>query len=299
MILVSGSTGFLGREICRRLAARGHTVRGLVRSTSDPAVVAQLRDWGVETVVGDLKDRASLDRACRGAEAVVSTVTTTRTRQEGDSVETADRDGQLALVDAARDAGVARFVYVSYSGQIGMDDPLTLAKRAVEERVRQSGMAYTILRPSCFMEVWLSPAIGFDYPNARAVLYGGGDAPLSWISLGDVAEFAVQAIENPAARNATLELGGPEALSPREAVRIFEEAGGRKFELQEVPEEALRAQYAAATDSLQKSFTALMLGVAAGDPIPMEETLRTFPVRLRSVRDYARDVVALPAPPVH
>ncbi|HEX2191302.1 MAG TPA: SDR family oxidoreductase [Longimicrobiaceae bacterium] len=299
MILVCGSTGFLGREICRRLTARGHAVRGLVRATSDPAAVAQLRGWGVETVEGDLKDRASLDRACRGVEAVVSTATTTRTRQEGDSIGSADQDGQLALVDAAREAGAERFVFVSFSGQVGLDDPLTRAKRAVEERVRQSGMTYTILRPSCFMEVWLSPALGFDYPSARATLYGGGDAPLSWISLGDVAEFAVAALENPAARNATLELGGPEALSPREVVRVFEEAGGRDFEVQTVPEEALRARYDAATDPMERAFTALMLSVARGDPIPMEETLRTYPVRLRSVREYAREVLAAPVPLPH
>lgn len=299
MILVSGSTGFLGREICRRLAARGHAVRGLVRSTSDPDAVAQLRASGVETVEGDLKDPSSLDRACRGVEAVVSTATATRTRQEGDSLETADRDGQLALVDAAREAGVQRFVFVSLSGGIGSGDPLTRAKRAVEERVRESGMTYTILRPTCFMEVWLGPALGFDYPNARATLYGGGDAGVSWISLGDVAEFAALALENPAASDAILELGGPEALSQREVVRVFEEAGGRSFELQVVPEEALRAQLAAAADPLQEAFAALMLSVAAGDPVPMEETLRSYPVRLRSVREYARDALAVPAPPAH
>lgn len=291
MILVAGSTGFLGREICRRLASRGHTVRGLVRSTSDPAAVAQLHEWGVETVVGDLKDRASLAEVCRGVSAVVSTVTATRTRQEGDSIESADQQGQLDLVDAAREAGVRRFVYVSFSGQIGTDDPLTRAKRAVEDAVLRSGMVYTILRPSVFMEVWLSPVLGFDYANARATVYGSGDAKISWISLGDVAEFAVRALESPAAENAVLELGGPEALSPREVVRIFEEASGRSFEVQLVPEEALRAQQAAATDSLQQAFAALMLACALGDPIHMEETLRAYPVPLLSVRDYARAVV--------
>lgn len=163
--------------------------------------------------------------------------------------------------------------------------------------MRRSGMTYTILRPSVFMEVWLSPVLGFDYPNARATLYGEGERKISWISLADVAEFAVRSLESPAARNATLELGGPEALSPREVVRIFEEASGRSFELQIVPEEALRAQGAQATDSLQKAFAALMLAYAAGDPIPMEETLRTYPVALRSVRDYAREALSAPAAP--
>jgi len=56
-----------------------------------------------------------------------------------------------------------------------------------------------------------------------------------------VADFAVQCLPNPAARNAVIELGGPEALSPVEVVRIFEEVGGRPFKMQFVPEEALQA----------------------------------------------------------
>lgn len=82
--------------------------------------------------------------------------------------------------------------------------------------MQQSGLTYTILRPSYFMEVWLSPVVGFDFPNATAQLYGSGRNPISWISLGDVARFAVESLDHPNARNATLELGGPEALSPSE-----------------------------------------------------------------------------------
>lgn len=291
MILVAGATGFLGGEICRRLTEQGRDVRGLVRPTSDPEALAQLRGRGVETVEGDVRDPASLERACRDASAVISTITVTRTRQEGDSIEVTDLQGQLDLVDAARSAGVERFVYISYSGRIGTDDPLTRAKRGVEEHLRSSGMGYTILRPSFFMEVWLSPALGFDHPNARATVYGSGERPISWISLSDVAAFAVESLENPAGRNAVIELGGPEALSPHQVVRIFEEVSGRKFQVEHVPEELLRAQGAAATDSLQRAFAALMLAYAAGDEIPMSGTLRRLPLRLHSVHEYAQQVM--------
>ena len=118
MIFVAGATGFLGGEICRRLIAGGESVRGLIRPTSDPAVVDRLRGLGVETIIGDVRDRASLDAACRGAQTVVSTVTTTRSRQPGDTIDATDEIGQLNLVDAARDAGVERFVFVSYSRQL-------------------------------------------------------------------------------------------------------------------------------------------------------------------------------------
>src|SRR5881275_1505101 len=87
-----------------------------------------------------------------------------------------------------------------------------------------------------------APALGFDAPNAQARIYGSGTNPISWISLGDVAQFVVLALNHPAARNAILELGGPAAISPLEVVRAFEQTGGRPFTVEHVPEEALRAQ---------------------------------------------------------
>ncbi|AHG89765.1 NmrA family protein [Gemmatirosa kalamazoonensis] len=292
MILVVGATGILGGEICRRLTERGESVRGLVRATSRRETVERLTSIGVETVEGDLRDRASLDRACDGVDAVITTATTTLSRQPGDGVVTTDQNGQLALVDAARGAGVRRFVYVSYSGNFDDDEALTRAKRTVERAVRESGMTYTILRPSVFMDIWLSPALGFDYGAGRVTVFGSGEAPISWISLGDVAEFAVRAVREPAADNAVIELGGPEALCPNDVVRIFEETAGRPFQVERVPEEALRAKQAAATEELDRAFATLMVGFTGGDPIPMDETLRRFPATLTTVRDYARRVLS-------
>jgi uncharacterized protein YbjT (DUF2867 family) len=294
MILVVGSTGFLGSEICRRLTSQKKAVRGLVRSTSNPDRVAALQSWGVETVLGDLRDPASLARACKSVATVITTATTTVSMQPGDSIPITDQQGQLGLVEAARQAGVKHFVYISYTKNIdaGMSPcPLTVAKRAVEKAVIESGMAYTILRPSYYMEMWLSPAIGFDFPNAKATIYGDGNARISYISLGDVAQYAVESLENKAARDQVIELGGPSALSPVEAVRIFERLSGKSFELQFVPAEGLKAQKEGATDPLQKSFTALMLSMANGDEVDTSLAKKVFTIPLASVEDYARRVL--------
>jgi NADH dehydrogenase len=205
---------------------------------------------------------------------------------------TASSSGTGEVVRAALDHGVERFVYVSYSGNIEGDDPLTRAKRAVERSIRESGMSYAILRPTYFMEFWLSPALGFDYPNTRATIYGSGERGISWISLGDVAEFAVRSLDEAAPRNESIELGGPEAVSPLEVVRMFEDAAGTRFEVQHVPEATLVAQRDAAADSLHEAFAALMLSYAKGDEIPMDETLRRYPVQLTAVRDYAKRALA-------
>lgn len=291
MILVAGATGFLGREICRRLTAEGREVRGLVRASSDGEVTAHLKAMGVELVEGDLRDRASLDIACRGADAVVSTATSTRSRQPGDSIEATDQEGQNNLVAAAKTEGVRRFVFVSYSKNLDDDGPLTRAKRSVEQSIRESGLRYTILRPAYFMEMWLSPFLGFDYPNAKATIYGMGNKKISWVSLADVAQVAVQALDDDGPDTA-VELGGPEALTPVEVVKIFEETSGKPFAVEHVSEDALRAQHAAATDSLQQAFATLMLQFTRGDDIPMRETLQRYGLQFTTVRDYARAVTA-------
>jgi uncharacterized protein YbjT (DUF2867 family) len=292
MNLVVGATGMLGSEICRRLVAAGKPVRALVRPTADSAKVEALKELGAEIVPGDLRDRASLEAACQGVTAVITTVSALPfSYQPGENdIQTVDLEGQETLIAAARAAGVERFVYTSFSPD--NDFPLRNAKRAVEARLRDSGLTYTVLRPSYFMEFWFTPAVGFDVANAKARVYGSGENPISWISSSDVAQFAVESLENPAARNATLELGGPQALSQRKAIAIFEEVRGRPFEVEYVPEQALEEQQKTATDPAQQSFSGLMRWYAQGDPIEMKETLKAFPVQLTSVKDYARGVVS-------
>ena len=287
MILVVGATGLLGGEICRQLSAAGHPVRALVRPTSNESRVEDLRVLGAELATGDLKDGASLETACRGAEVVITTASTTLSRQPDDTIASVDQEGQLRLIEAAKASGVSRFVYISYSGNQVIDCPLTTAKRTVEQTLRDSGLTYTILRPSYFMEVWLSPALGFDAARGQARVYGSGRAPISFISFNDVARFVVISLTNPAARNATIELGGPQAVSPLDVVETFERSTGRSFGLEHVPEEALEQQHANARDPLERSFGALMLAYARGDVVDMSRTLKAFPLQLTSVGEFA------------
>jgi uncharacterized protein YbjT (DUF2867 family) len=286
MNVIVGATGLLGNQICTLLADRGKPVKALVRATSNPDKVTHLHNIGAEIVRGDLKDPPSLATACRDAHTVISTASSTLSRQEGDSIESVDREGQLHLVEAAEAAGVRHFVLISFPNA-GIDFPLQSAKRAVEERLRRSRMTHTILQPTFFMEVWLSPALGFDAANGSAQIYGDGHNKVSWISFHDVARFAVAALDNPRATNATVKLGGPEALSPLEVVQAVEASTGKPMNVQHVRADALRAQYNDATDSLQRSFAALMLYCASGDVIDMTEALRIFPVeRLKSVQEH-------------
>jgi uncharacterized protein YbjT (DUF2867 family) len=292
MNLVIGATGFLGGEICRRLRSNERPVRALVRRTSDPARVTALKALGVELLHGDLQDRASLDAACDGVHAVVTTAATTISRQPHDSIEDTDLNGQKALVDAAVDAGAERFVYVSVASALDSETPFLAAKRAVEQHVRRSGLAYTILRPAAFMEVWLGPALGFDVANGRARVLGDGETPHSWVSLADVAEYAVRSLELPAAAR-EMELGGPTALTPLEAVRAFEEASGRKIQVEHTPLEGLQARLAMATDPYDQALAALAVLMATTPVvIDMDAIARDFGFAPASVADFARRAMA-------
>lgn len=291
MILVTGATGYLGGEVCRRLRVDGREVRGLVRSTSSPDRVAALRDMGVGIVQADLKDPGSLREACSGVEAVISGATATRSRGPDDTLAAVDRDGQQDLVDAAAGAGAEAFVFVSYSGNFTSDDPLTRAKRSVERHLAGSGIPRTtVLRPSMFMESWLAPALGFDHPEGKVTIYGTGENAVSWISLEDVAAFAVASLEHELAAGATLELGGPDDLTPHEVVALFEEVTGRDFDVVHVPEGVLRGRMEQAEDPLDEAFAALMLAYAAGDRIDSAELADAMGVRRTTVREYAERV---------
>ena len=291
MNLIVGATGLVGGEICRRLAAEQKPVRALVRPTVDASRIDALRAAGAELATGDLKDPASIQAACAGAAAVLSTASSTLSRQPGDTIDGVDRLGQLQLIEAAKAAGVKHFVYVSFS-PMAEDFALQRAKREVERALIESGMTYTILRPTFFMETWLSPALGFDVAARRARIYGSGENPISWISFPNVAEFAVRSLETAAARNATFTLGGPEALTPLQVVRIFEEVGGTPFTVEYVLESVLRAGKTAARRALDEAFAALSLSYAHGDTIDMRPVLEAMPVRLVGVREYAKWLLA-------
>ena len=151
-------------------------------------------------------------------------------------------------------------------------------------------MNWCSLQASWFMEAWLSPILGFDYNNAEARIYGSGESKISWVSFKDVAQFAVHALDSPAANNTALEIGGPEQLSPNEVIKIFEDVQGKRFSVEQIPVEALEHQKAQTSDPLQESFTGLMIQYAYGDPIDMSAILDNIHIDLTSVKEYAQQV---------
>ena len=293
MILVIGATGFLGGEVCNILAAEGNAVRAMVRPTSDKLKTARLEQKDIELCVGDLRDPSSFPSALEGVETVIATASAMPFSYVAgeNNVETVDQLGLIKLIDSAHRSGVKHFIYTSFSGNIDENFPLRNAKRATEQHLISSGMEYTILRPGYFMEAWMSSMVGFDIENGKVQLCGDGMNPVSYISLKDVAAFAVKSVENQHARNRTLELGGPDAISQLEAVKIFEECTGQHIEVSNVPSDALRSNMNQATDPMEQSFAGLMLCLSKGDAIDMSQMTDIFRINLTSVRNFASEIL--------
>jgi len=262
-------------------------VRALVRHSADPARRREISEWGAQLVAADLKDRRSLDALCAGIGVVVSTASTTLSRQAGDNIESVDGQGQLSLVEAAEAAGVRHFVFISVA-PVSPDHPIQRAKRGVEEKLRRSRMSWTILRPLNFIETWLSPGFGFDPVQGHARVLGDGNQPISWVSLHDVARFAVAATSCSQLERQTVLLGGPDALSYHQVLQIFAELGAPSVHLQYVPEAALADQLARASTALEETYAALMLSTARGLTADPAAALELLPGRLRTVREYAQ-----------
>lgn len=287
LTVVAGGGGALGSAICRKLLARGHAVRAGVRASTPRARREELERLGASLVDLELRRHADLERELAGADVVVSTATCF---PRANAIDAVDRDGTIALVDAAEKAGAARFVFISFK-PVPLDFPLQRAKRAVEERLRDAALEAVVLRPSKFMDVWFSPICGFDVAAGRAVVFGDGTAPVSWIAADDVAEIAGRAALGEVEAG-TIELGGPEALSQRDAIAVYEDVLQRPFVLDYLPADELERRRAEAADPVAESLAALMLEAARGSVTPMAERAEALGVELTPLRRFAAAAAA-------
>ena len=283
MELVVGATGSLGGRIARELLDRGGPVRALVRDASRGA---GLEAAGAHVVRGDLKDPPSLLAACGGVDVVISTASATR--RTDDTPENVDALGTMNLVNAAREAGVRRFVYVSTLGAVP-DSPVPAfrAKAAAEAHLARSGMDYVILQPDAFMDVWFGMLIeGPVAAGSPVTLVGESKGRHSFIAEADVAKFAAGAARRPGAQHATLPLGGPEAITFADAARAYGAALGKTIPIRSVP-----------PGSPLPGLPGIVSGIAAAfegydSIVPMQEMSVTYGVSLTTVRDFARRRVA-------
>jgi uncharacterized protein YbjT (DUF2867 family) len=236
MILLAGGTGRLGRALAPALTRRGLPVRVLTR---DPARAASLAGPGIEVVTGDVRDRASLPAAVRGADVVVSAVHGFA-GPGGVSPATVDRQGNINLIDASREAA-AEIVLISVAGAAA-SSPMELArmKYAAEQYLQSSGASWTIVRATAFLELWIDVLAKTAARSGRPLVFGRGKNPVNFVSVTDVAALVEYAIADPAARGRILEIGGPATYTFNELAAAVQVAAGRTSSPRHVPPPLLR-----------------------------------------------------------
>lgn len=232
MILVVGATGTLGGEIAHQLLDAGHPVRILVRPSSD---YEGLVEAGAQPVMGDLKDRSSLDAACEDIDTVITTANS-GLRGGNDNIQSVEREGNRNLIEAAKANEVKQFMFTSFLGEdINSPVPFLQAKAEAAEYLRTTGLPYTILRPNYFMDMYVPLVVGRRVmADEPVILVSEGQREHAYIAIRDVAEFAVAAIGNDAAMNEDLLMAGPEAFSWRDCVATYERVLGRSIPVQTV-----------------------------------------------------------------
>jgi uncharacterized protein YbjT (DUF2867 family) len=283
MILVTGSTGFIGPKIVHRLRAEGREVRCLVR---DRRKGKQLESWGCELVEGDVTDRAGLDAAVAGCDAVVHLVSILvgRPRDFARVMEQGTRN----LVDAARTARVRRFILMSALGASeAMRElvPYYHAKWEMERTVRESGIEYVIFRPS-FVFGPDGGALQRFTQLARLTpvtpIVGSGRQKLQPIWVDDVAAYFASAVDKPEAANRTFELGGPDVVTWNELWERLKRARGMRRPSIHVPTRLLRMQ-AVVLERLPKppvTRDQLTMLEAGDNVVSNDEVVETFKLPL-------------------
>lgn len=232
MNLMIGATGSLGGTIAHRLMNSDSRIRALVREGSD---YSSLQSGGAQVALGDLKNPRSLERACVGIKRIIATATAA-TRGGQDTIDSVDSQGYAALIEAAIEAGVRQFVYVSAHG-FSADSPVALsrAKIQTEEALRSSGLNYTILRPALFMEAWISMLLGTQLQlGPRVVVIGDPDRPLPFVGAGNVADLAIAVLGHPDAERSSLPLSA-QAASYRQIIDWISDTTGTPITIDSVP----------------------------------------------------------------
>ena len=244
MILVTGAAGYLGSHIVKRLADEGQAVRALVRNRAWAEAEGRLANLKIEWIEGDVTKPETLAAAMQGVDAVIHTVAIA-IEKGGRTYEAINYQGTVNVVDAAKAAGVRRFINVC---QLGADSKLPYrflaSKGKAQEYVAASGLAWTAFRPSV---IW-GPEDEFANTFAKLVpispliypIIGNGQAKFQPVWVEDLVTAIIKSVDDPATVNQDLELGGPEVLTIAEIEQRTLQAIGARRKMIRTPIPVLR-----------------------------------------------------------
>lgn len=295
-VCVAGGTGLLGRAIVPALINAGHEVAILSRSDPSRDPVDPRATW----VRGDVTDPASLISALRGMDAVVDAVqfpnSPVENPKKGYTFERIDLGGTKNLVDAAKAAGVPRFIGLSGAGAAEDARYHWLRfKWQEEQHIQASGLTWTIFRPSWIYgprDVSLNRFLGFAKFLPFIPVIGNGKIRLNPLFVDDLAAHVAAAPGRPAAENRLFEIGGPDVLTMDEIIRTALRVRGKKRFLLHQPAALMKLVASVAQFAPGRPLTPDAIDFILMDPIadtaslrevfglpltPLAEALATYP----------------------
>lgn len=238
-VALIGGTGFVGSHLVDGLLAAGHQVSLLVRRGSETKVASAER---CRVVKGDLSEPDAIAQTLEGVDAVIYNVGILREfPRRGITFEGSQYQGVVDTIDAAQQANVGRMLLMSANGVKQPGTPYQETKFRGEQALRESGLDYTIFRPSVIfgdpgeqMEIATQLYQQMIRPPLPAVAFhtglspGSGPVLMSPVHVGDVVDAFVNALDDPATVGQSYDLGGPEVLSWQEMLRRIAAAAGKQ-----------------------------------------------------------------------
>jgi uncharacterized protein YbjT (DUF2867 family) len=284
MILLAGGTGHLGGPLAQLFAENHMRIRVLSRNPLRAPAPP-----GVEIVAGDVRVRSSLGAALAGVETVVSAVT--GFGPGGSGPRAVDLEGNLNLIDASVTSGVRHFILISIHGAHA-NHPMELyrAKFAAEQRLMASGLEWTIVRPTVFLELWTEILGSPLLKTGTATVFGRGDNPVNFVSVQAVARAVERAVVDPGLRGRTIEVGGEENLTVNDLIGRIAESHGRQAKARHIPV-AVLGLAAAVLRPVRPDFAGLLQGA-----VLMDTTDMSFDAAVERDEQARRTLVAEIAP---
>lgn len=297
MKLIIGGTGSLGSALTRRLLIHGEPVRVMTRT---PVKAAAQAIAGAQIYLGDLLDHNALKDACSGVDTVIASAHSMFGRGR---LSSAKVDGQAHknLIDIAKAAGVKHFIYISiyFSDPVYQSVPFFRVKREVEEYLKASGLPYTILRPTAFMESHAHELIGKPIiESGKVILFGRGQQPRNFVAADDVARVAMVALNDKSMWGQTISMGGPGNYTNMDIVRIYEEYTGKKAKVIHLPlsfPRTLSHIMRPFHPGLSQVLKIATLSDKAEQTFDVQSFLEQIPIRLTPLEEWVEKKLAGPA----
>ena len=288
MILAVGATSSMGRLVVPKILEKGVQVRAMTRT---PEKADKLKKLGAEVYKGDLRDAESIKNACKGVQKVIA-MSHSFTGKGDSSPKIVDGKGNRDLIDTAKAEGVSHFIFTSVLGPRS-DHPMEFfrIKYDTEQYLQNSGLNYTIIRASAFMEFWAAMVGQPIVDSGKTKIFGSGNNPINLVSVEDVAKIALIALENSHSPNRIIEIGGPENLSFKEVVKTFERVTGQTAKVSHVPLPAIKVMRVIVgifNPALRRMMTAAIYNDTADLTFDMKDTLQQFPLELTRLEEVVR-----------